>query len=111
MIWGRREAECFSCEDWTGGIALIPLRKLAAARKPGHLIHRNPQPAIAGHHACAAERPPRPASAGPTNAQVAEGRMTVAQQTFIFTGELFALSFVAIYGLWFAEKLMRSFLR
>ncbi|SDN83020.1 hypothetical protein SAMN05444050_2517 [Afipia sp. GAS231] len=57
VIWGRREAECFSRDGWTGGIALIGLRKLAAARKPEHLIHRNPTPAIGGHHARAAKTP------------------------------------------------------
>ena len=74
------------------------------------LIHRKPRPAIAGHHVCAAERPPRPVSAGPTN-KAAEGRMTVAQQAFIFNGEIFVLSFVAIYAVWFADRLLRNFLR
>jgi hypothetical protein len=46
VIWGRREAECFSRQDRTGGIALMWLKKLAAARKPEHLIHRNPTPSI-----------------------------------------------------------------
>jgi hypothetical protein len=53
----------------------------------------------------------RPVSAGPTNAQAAEGHMTVAQQAFIFTGEIFVLSFVAIYAVWFADRLLRNFLR
>jgi hypothetical protein len=75
------------------------------------LIQRNPAPAIAGHHACAAERPPRPISAGRTSEQAAEGHMTVAQQAFIFTGELFVLSFVAIYAVWFAERVLRNFFR
>ena len=110
LIWGRREAECFSGDDWTGGIALMLLRKLVSARKPGHLIHRNPTPAIAGHHACAGERPRRPVSAGRTNVPAAEGHMTVAQQAFLFTGEIFVLSFVAIYAVWFADRLRRNFL-
>jgi hypothetical protein len=32
VIWGSREAECFSRDDWTGGIALMWLRKLACPR-------------------------------------------------------------------------------
>lgn len=35
--------------------------------------------------------------------------MTVAQQAFLFTGEIFVLSFAAIYAVWFADKLRRSF--
>ena len=109
LIWGNREAECFSGEDWTGGIALIGLRKLAAARNPERLIHRNPAPPIAGHDACAAETPPRLVSAGRTNARAAEGYMTVAEQAFLFTGEIFILSFVAIYAVWFADRMRRNF--
>lgn len=37
--------------------------------------------------------------------------MTIAQQAFIFTGEIFVLSFVAIYAVWFADRLLRNFLR
>jgi hypothetical protein len=33
VIWGRREAECFFGQDWTGGIALIWLRKLVRTCK------------------------------------------------------------------------------
>jgi hypothetical protein len=33
LIWGNQEAECFSGEDWTGGIALIGLEKLVSRRK------------------------------------------------------------------------------
>jgi hypothetical protein len=75
------------------------------------LIHRNPTPAIAGHHARAAKTPPRPVSAGRTSAHAAEGHMTVAQQAFLFTGEIFVLSFVAIYVMWFGERFLRNFLR
>jgi hypothetical protein len=105
------EAEYFSREHWTGGIALIGLKKLTAARKPQRLIHRNFTLAITDHPASAAEAPPRPVSAGPTNDQAAEGHMTVAQQAFLFTGELFVLSFVAIYAMWFVDRLRRNFLR
>jgi len=35
--------------------------------------------------------------------------MTVAQQAFLFTGEIFVLSFVAIYAIWFADRLRRNF--
>jgi hypothetical protein len=35
--------------------------------------------------------------------------MTVAEQAFLFTGELFVLSFAAIFAFWFADKLRRNF--
>ena len=35
--------------------------------------------------------------------------MSVAQQAFLLTGELFVLSFVAIFAFWFADKLRRNF--
>ena len=35
--------------------------------------------------------------------------MTVAKQAFVFTGEIFVLSFVAIYAMWFADRLRRNF--
>ena len=35
--------------------------------------------------------------------------MSVAEQAFLLTGELFVLSFVAIWALWFADKLRRNF--
>ena len=35
--------------------------------------------------------------------------MSVAQQAFVLTGELFVLSFVAIFAFWFADKLRRNF--
>ena len=34
--------------------------------------------------------------------------MSVAQQAFVLTGELVALSFAAILALWFADKLRRG---
>ena len=37
--------------------------------------------------------------------------MTVAQQAFLFTGEIFVLSFVAIYAMWFVDRLLRNFRR
>ncbi|SDN82961.1 hypothetical protein SAMN05444050_2516 [Afipia sp. GAS231] len=37
--------------------------------------------------------------------------MTVAQQAFLFTGEIFVLSFVAIYVMWFVDRLLRNFRR
>ena len=39
-----------------------------------------------------------------------EELMSAAEQAFLLTGELFVLSFVAIYAFWFADKLRRSFL-
>jgi hypothetical protein len=70
------------------------------------LIHRNSAPAIAGHHAWAAER--RGVRYRPGE-RTAEGHMTVAQQAFLFTGEIFVLSFVTIYAVWFADRLRRNF--
>ncbi len=35
--------------------------------------------------------------------------MSSAQQAFLLTGELLVLSFVAIAGIWFADKLRRNF--
>ena len=35
--------------------------------------------------------------------------MTVAEQAFVFTGEIFVLSFVAIYAMWFADRFRRNF--
>jgi len=34
--------------------------------------------------------------------------MSVAQQALLLTGELFALSFAAIYVFWFADRLRRG---
>jgi hypothetical protein len=34
--------------------------------------------------------------------------MPVAQQALLLTGELFVLSFVAIFAVWFADKLRRN---
>jgi hypothetical protein len=36
--------------------------------------------------------------------------MTVASQAFVLTGELFLLSFAAIFVIWFADGLRRSFI-
>jgi hypothetical protein len=35
--------------------------------------------------------------------------MSAAERAFILTGELFVLSFVAIYAFWLADKLRRNF--
>jgi hypothetical protein len=35
--------------------------------------------------------------------------MSVAEQALLLTGELFVLSFVAIYAIWFADRLRRNF--
>ena len=36
--------------------------------------------------------------------------MSVAQQAFLLTGELFVLSFAAIFAFWFADRLRRNFI-
>jgi hypothetical protein len=38
-----------------------------------------------------------------------EERMTVAQQTYLLTAEIFVLSFAAILVFWFADSLRRNF--
>jgi hypothetical protein len=38
-----------------------------------------------------------------------EGLMSVAEQAYLLTGELFVLSFLAIAALWFADRLRRNF--
>jgi len=44
------------------------------------------------------------------SSQTMEGRpMTTAGQAFLFTGELFFLSFAAILVIWFADKLRSNF--
>jgi hypothetical protein len=35
--------------------------------------------------------------------------MSAAEQAFLLTGELFVLSFAAIFAFWFADKLRRNF--
>lgn len=35
--------------------------------------------------------------------------MTVAQQAFLFTGEIFVLSFATIFAMWFVDRLLRNF--
>lgn len=35
--------------------------------------------------------------------------MTNAQQAFLFTGELFILSFAAIYAVWLVDRVLRNF--
>jgi hypothetical protein len=56
--------------------------------------------------------PPPGSGAGSTGERTKptmEEYMSVAGQAFILTGELFVLSFVAIYAFWFADKLRRNF--
>jgi hypothetical protein len=53
------------------------------------LIHRNAGVEVAGHFQ--------------------EDLMSVAQQALLLTGELFVLSFVAIFAFWFADRLRRNF--
>jgi hypothetical protein len=38
-----------------------------------------------------------------------EDAMTAANQALLLTGELFVLSFAAIFAIWFADKLRRNF--
>jgi hypothetical protein len=42
--------------------------------------------------------------------QTTEGSMTPEMHAFIFTGEVFCLSFVAIVLVWFADRLRSGFL-
>jgi hypothetical protein len=47
-----------------------------------------------------------PASAGEQAGE--EEYMSPAEQALLLTGELFVLSFVVIFGFWFADKLRRN---
>src|SRR5882672_3808017 len=38
-----------------------------------------------------------------------EGRMTVHEQAYLLTAELFVLSFAAIFAFWFADKVATKF--
>jgi hypothetical protein len=38
-----------------------------------------------------------------------EERMTVSEQAYLLTAELFVLSFAAIFAIWFADRLRRNF--
>jgi len=51
-----------------------------------------------------------PVSTGERIKQSREGCMTVAGQAFLLTGELFLLSFAAIFVIWFADRLRRDFI-
>jgi hypothetical protein len=50
-----------------------------------------------------------PVSTGERTKQAGRNLMSVAEQAFLLTGELFVLSFVAIYAIWFADRLRRNF--
>jgi hypothetical protein len=71
------------------------------------LIHRNAGVEVTGHceQGCrrAAVRGHQP------NKADQEELMSAAQQALLLTGELFVLSFVAIFAVWFADKLRRNF--
>jgi len=47
---------------------------------------------------------------GAKNQQQGEDAMTSAAQAFLFTAELFALSFLAIFLIWLADRLWSGFL-
>ena len=50
-----------------------------------------------------------PAQIGERKKPAMEEFMSVAQQAFLLTGELFVLSFAAIFAFWFADRLRRNF--
>ena len=76
-----------------------------------NLIHHNSEPAVE----CILHRRQNAAASryqpGGRTRQQRRDTMTVAQQAFLFTGEIFVLSFVAIYAMWFVDRLLRNFLR
>jgi hypothetical protein len=56
-----------------------------------------------------AELPPGSHTPASTGEQAGgEESMSAAEQAFLFTGELFVLSFVAIFVFWFADRLRRN---
>ena len=71
------------------------------------MIHRNVGLAVTGKIRRAATRQSCAGINRGTNNR--EEFMSAAEQAFILTGELFVLSFVAIYAFWFADKLRRNF--
>jgi|SRR5271154_1739504 len=44
LIWGKREAEYFSADDWTGGIRLIWFKKIVIGRATRHSSKGLPGP-------------------------------------------------------------------
>jgi len=50
-----------------------------------------------------------PAQTGERTKPAMEEFMSVAQQAFLLTGELFVLSFAMIFAFWFADRLRRNF--
>jgi hypothetical protein len=71
------------------------------------LIHRNAGLAVAGNrrqdcHPAVVRRHQTKQAGG-------EELMSVAEQAFLLTGELFVLSFVGIWAFWLADKLRRNF--
>jgi hypothetical protein len=52
--------------------------------------------------------PPPNRAAGPIKQHRWEELMSAAQQALLMTGELFALSFAAIFAAWFADRLRRG---
>jgi hypothetical protein len=73
------------------------------------LIHRNVGRAVAGNRAWVAIRQPLRRLDRRTNKQTREKFMSAAGQAFILTAELFALSFAAIFVIWFADRVRRNF--
>jgi len=71
------------------------------------LIHRNADVEVAGHCEQGCHR--QPCGGIKSNKADGEETMSVAQQALLLTGELFVLSFVAIWAFWFADKLRRNF--
>ena len=71
------------------------------------LIHRNARSAVARIVGTAAH--PATVRRRQTRQNRREDLMTVSEQALLLTGELFVLSFVAIWVFWFADKLRRNF--
>jgi hypothetical protein len=72
------------------------------------LIHRNVGLAVAGHGAGLPPGSDAPALTGERTKQAGRNLMSAAEQAFLLTGELFVLSFVAVYAIWFADRLRRN---
>jgi len=73
------------------------------------LIHRNVGLAVTGNCARGCHRQLRAGISRQTDQAGGEELMSAAEQAFLLTGELFVLSFVAIFAFWFADKLRRDF--
>jgi hypothetical protein len=81
--------------------------RASQTRAAPKLIYRNIGSAVVGNYAYSEYQPENERSKKSTTGADA---MTSAAQAFLFTAELFALSFLAIFLIWLADRLWSGFL-